>query len=220
MANTQRLVPRTLAAQRASRAIRSIAFVAIAAIGLGFLMQGLIVLARLLAGGALPGAGLVADLASTVSWSVLVCTGVAIGVSLGKARAALAESGLEAEETPLSPWGLRLPGRVALHRDGSYVGMGRFELVAPGDEVALGFGADDKPFFWVGDNERVGEGTHVAFAVDSRAKVDAFYEEALAAGGSDHGAPGLRPHYHPNYYAAFVFDPDGNNIEAVSHRPE
>ena len=90
MANTQRLVPRTLAAQRASRAIRSIAFVAIAAIGLGFLMQGLIVLARLLAGGALPGAGLVADLASTVSWSVLVCTGVAIGVSLGKARAALA----------------------------------------------------------------------------------------------------------------------------------
>jgi catechol 2,3-dioxygenase-like lactoylglutathione lyase family enzyme len=86
--------------------------------------------------------------------------------------------------------------------------------------TAHGFGADDKPFFWVGDNERVGEGTHVAFAVDSRAKVEAFYQAALAAGGRDNGPPGLRPHYHPNYYAAFVFDPDGNNIEAVSHRPE
>jgi catechol 2,3-dioxygenase-like lactoylglutathione lyase family enzyme len=86
--------------------------------------------------------------------------------------------------------------------------------------TAHGFGADDKPFFWIGDNERVGEGTHVAFAVDSRAKVEAFYQAALAAGGRDNGPPGLRPHYHPNYYAAFVFDPDGNNIEAVSHRPE
>jgi len=86
--------------------------------------------------------------------------------------------------------------------------------------TAHGFGADDKPFFWIGDNERVGEGMHVAFAVDARAKVDAFYKAALAAGGRDNGAPGLRPHYHPNYYAAFIFDPDGNNIEAVSHRPE
>lgn len=86
--------------------------------------------------------------------------------------------------------------------------------------TAHGFGADHKPYFWVGDNERVGEGTHVAFAVDSRAKVEAFYEAALAAGGRDNGAPGLRPHYHPNYYAAFVHDPDGHNIEAVCHRPE
>ena len=86
--------------------------------------------------------------------------------------------------------------------------------------TAHGFGSDRKPYFWVGDNERVGEGTHVAFAVDSRAQVDAFYEAALAAGGRDNGAPGLRPHYHPNYYAAFVHDPDGHNIEAVSHRPE
>ena len=86
--------------------------------------------------------------------------------------------------------------------------------------TAHGFGADDKPFFWVGDNERVGAGTHVAFAVESRAKVDAFYRAALDAGGRDNGGPGFRPHYHPNYYAAFVFDPDGNNIEAVSHRPE
>ena len=85
--------------------------------------------------------------------------------------------------------------------------------------TAHGFGSDGKPYFWVGDNERVGEGTHVAFAVEERAMVDAFHEAALAAGGRDNGAPGLRPHYGPNYYAAFVFDPDGNNIEAVCHRP-
>ena len=86
--------------------------------------------------------------------------------------------------------------------------------------TAHGFGSDGKPYFWVGDNERVGEGTHVAFEVDTRAKVHAFHEAALAAGGRDNGAPGLRPHYHPNYYAAFVHDPDGSNIEAVCHRPE
>jgi catechol 2,3-dioxygenase-like lactoylglutathione lyase family enzyme len=86
--------------------------------------------------------------------------------------------------------------------------------------TAHGFGSDGKPYFWFGDNERVGEGTHVAFAVDTRAEVDAFYKAALAAGGKDNGAPGLRPHYHPDYYAAFVHDPDGMNIEAVCHRPE
>lgn len=85
--------------------------------------------------------------------------------------------------------------------------------------TAHGFGSDDKPYFWVGDNERVGEGTHVAFAVNTRTDVDAFYAAAIAAGGKDNGAPGLRPHYHPDYYAAFVLDPDGNNIEAVCHRP-
>ena len=85
---------------------------------------------------------------------------------------------------------------------------------------AHGFGANGKPFFWFGDNERVGEGTHVAFAVDSRASVDAFHAAGLAAGGRDNGAPGLRPHYHPDYYGAFILDPDGNNIEAVCHRPE
>jgi catechol 2,3-dioxygenase-like lactoylglutathione lyase family enzyme len=86
--------------------------------------------------------------------------------------------------------------------------------------TAHGFGSDDNPFFWVGDNERVGEGTHIAFAVESRPLVDAFHRAALAAGGRDHGAPGLRPHYHPHYYAAFVLDPDGINVEAVCHRPE
>jgi len=86
--------------------------------------------------------------------------------------------------------------------------------------AAHGFGSDGKPYFWVGDNERVGEGTHVAFEADTRAKVDAFYAAALAAGGRDNGAPGLRPHYHPNYYGAFVLDPDGINVEAVCHRQE
>ncbi len=61
---------------------------------------------------------------------------------------------------------------------------------------------------------------HFAFSANSRAEVDAFHEAALAAGGIDNGAPGLRPHYHEHYYGAFVLDPDGNNIEAVCHRPE
>jgi catechol 2,3-dioxygenase-like lactoylglutathione lyase family enzyme len=86
--------------------------------------------------------------------------------------------------------------------------------------TAIGFGKDMMPFFWIGDNERTGEGTHVAFTAANRAAVDAFYEAAIAAGGKDNGGPGLRPKYHPNYYGAFVLDPDGINVEAVSHRPE
>jgi catechol 2,3-dioxygenase-like lactoylglutathione lyase family enzyme len=62
--------------------------------------------------------------------------------------------------------------------------------------------------------------THVAFSAPDRAAVDAFHAAALAAGGTDNGAPGLRPHYHETYYAAFAHDPDGNNLEAVCHRPE
>ena len=60
---------------------------------------------------------------------------------------------------------------------------------------------------------------HLAFAATSRRQVDAFHRAALAAGGKDNGAPGLRPHYHANYYAAFVIGPDGHNIEAVCHEP-
>jgi len=89
-----------------------------------------------------------------------------------------------------------------------------------GNGAAVGFGADQKPFFWIGEapvsgNSRV----HIAFAAESRADVDAFYQAGLAAGGKDNGAPGLRPRYHANYYGAFVLDPDGNNIEAVCHAP-
>jgi catechol 2,3-dioxygenase-like lactoylglutathione lyase family enzyme len=86
--------------------------------------------------------------------------------------------------------------------------------------TAIGFGAKgDNGLFWIGDNEKVGEGVHVAFEAASRAEVDAFYHAALAAGGRDNGAPGPRPHYGPNYYAAFVYDPDGANIEAVFDSP-
>jgi catechol 2,3-dioxygenase-like lactoylglutathione lyase family enzyme len=84
--------------------------------------------------------------------------------------------------------------------------------------TAHGFGSDGKPYFWIGDKERVGEGTHVAFATETRGQVDEFYEAALAAGGKDNGPPGIRARYHPDYYAAFVLDPDGMNIEAVCHR--
>lgn len=85
--------------------------------------------------------------------------------------------------------------------------------------TAHGFGTDANPFFWIGDNEHVGEGTHVAFATDSHDAVRAFYDAAIAAGGSDNGPPGPRPQYGPDYYAAFVLDPDGLNIEAVCRRP-
>ncbi|GBD49077.1 VOC family protein [Methylopila sp. Yamaguchi] len=91
----------------------------------------------------------------------------------------------------------------------------------------IGYGVDLKPFFWLtSDSRRAsqpgarGLGIHVAFAAGSRAMVDAFYAAALAHGGSDNGPPGVRPHYHPAYYAAFVIDPDGVNVEAVCHKPE
>jgi catechol 2,3-dioxygenase-like lactoylglutathione lyase family enzyme len=89
-----------------------------------------------------------------------------------------------------------------------------------GGDAHAGFGENDKPFFWIGTGAKPRGGTHVAFTAKSRAEVEAFYRAALAAGGRDNGAPGLRPEYHPNYYGAFVFDPDGNNVEAVCHRPE
>jgi catechol 2,3-dioxygenase-like lactoylglutathione lyase family enzyme len=85
---------------------------------------------------------------------------------------------------------------------------------------AAGFGVPPKPDFWIGASTSNVSPIHVAFRVASRSLVDAFYRAAIAAGGRDNGAPGLRPHYHPNYYGAFVLDPDGHNIEAVCHEPE
>lgn len=67
---------------------------------------------------------------------------------------------------------------------------------------------------------KAGNGVHAAFIAPNRASVDAFHAAALAHGGTDEGAPGLRPHYHPNYYGAYVRDPDGNKIQAVCHRKE
>ncbi|MGO1073654.1 VOC family protein [Lysobacter sp. CA199] len=77
------------------------------------------------------------------------------------------------------------------------------------------FGPPHEPAFWIGTGARVCGGAHIALRARSREQVDAFHAAALAAGGRDNGAPGLRPHYSPDYYGAFVFDPDGNNIEAV-----
>ncbi len=84
----------------------------------------------------------------------------------------------------------------------------------------IGIGVPGRPSFWLReDAERPSGPTHVAFHATDRERVNRFHEAALAAGGTDNGAPGLREHYHPNYYGAFVLDPDGNNIEAVCHRP-
>lgn len=88
-----------------------------------------------------------------------------------------------------------------------------------GNAEAAGFGKDGKPDFWIGGEGGLDRPLHVAIESRDRASVDAFHRAALAAGGKDNGAPGLRPHYHANYYAAFVFDPDGHNIEAVCHAP-
>jgi catechol 2,3-dioxygenase-like lactoylglutathione lyase family enzyme len=84
---------------------------------------------------------------------------------------------------------------------------------------AVGFGRGGKPDFWIGGEGGLTGVLHIAIVADDRRTVDAFYRAALAAGGRDNGAPGLRPHYHPNYYGAFVLDPDGHNIEAVCHAP-
>jgi catechol 2,3-dioxygenase-like lactoylglutathione lyase family enzyme len=109
-------------------------------------------------------------------------------------------------EATLAPIGLSLQMEVTPEMSG-------------GSYQGFGFGTNGKPEFWIGGRLPPHSGMHVAFTVGARAEVDAFYSAAIAAGGKDNGAPGVREHYHPNYYAAFVFDPDGNNIEAVCHAP-
>ena len=84
---------------------------------------------------------------------------------------------------------------------------------------AGGFGIGGKPEFWISEGETPRSRVHLAFRVDTHRDVEAFYEAAIAAGGEDNGKPGLRAHYHPDYYGAFVLDPDGHNIEAVCHTP-
>jgi catechol 2,3-dioxygenase-like lactoylglutathione lyase family enzyme len=86
-------------------------------------------------------------------------------------------------------------------------------------ENFVGYGASRKAFFWIGLRQPILTGSHIAFTAPDRNTVDVFYMEALAAGGRDNGQPGVRPHYHANYYGAFIFDPDGHNIEAVCHKP-
>ena len=84
----------------------------------------------------------------------------------------------------------------------------------------IGMGRDGRPQFWFGEAGRSARPIHLAFTARNREEVRAFYAAALEAGGKDNGAPGPRPHYHPDYYGAFVLDPDGHNIEAVCHAAE
>jgi catechol 2,3-dioxygenase-like lactoylglutathione lyase family enzyme len=81
-----------------------------------------------------------------------------------------------------------------------------------------GFGNNHKPFFWIGEGSAASS-MHVCFTADTRAQVDAFYEAAIKAGARDNGKPGVREHYHPRYYGAFVIDLNGVNLEAVCHKP-
>jgi len=85
---------------------------------------------------------------------------------------------------------------------------------------AVGLGVAPKPSFWLSPAKQTPAPLHIAFTAQTRRQVDEFHRAALAAGGKDNGAPGLRPHYHANYYGAFVIGPDGHNVEAVCHLPE
>ena len=89
-----------------------------------------------------------------------------------------------------------------------------------GGIVVLGYGVPPKPDFWVAQGKPQEPRLHIAFRAENHAQVDAFYKAALEAGGTDNGPPGPRPHYHKDYYGAFVRDPDGHNIEAVCHAPQ
>jgi catechol 2,3-dioxygenase-like lactoylglutathione lyase family enzyme len=89
-----------------------------------------------------------------------------------------------------------------------------------GGHSQAGFGSKGRPHFWIGGGKPLKGRAHFAFVAKYRAAVDAFYAAALEAGGKDNGKPGLRPHYHADYYGAFVLDPDGHNIEAVCRSPE
>jgi len=86
-------------------------------------------------------------------------------------------------------------------------------------EAFAGFGVDGKPDFWIDGRSGPKQPMHVAFRANGRELVRTFHTAALAAGGKDNGAPGVRPHYHEHYYGAFVHDPDGHNVEAVCHEP-
>ena len=92
----------------------------------------------------------------------------------------------------------------------------RFGKDVTGSVDLAGLGRE-KPFLWIADGGKTHPHMHLAIRADSNADVDAFYQAAIAAGGKDNGGPGLRPHYHPGYYGAFVFDPEGHNLEAVCH---
>ncbi|WP_374356338.1 VOC family protein [Chitinimonas sp.] len=103
-----------------------------------------------------------------------------------------------------------------------YAKLMEFPASVTGHTDVAGFGeaATGKPDFWISAGTPNQPTLHIAFRAGNRALVDAFHQAALQAGGRDNGGPGLRTHYHPDYYGAFVLDPDGHNIEAVCHTPE
>lgn len=100
-----------------------------------------------------------------------------------------------------------------------YVLIAEIPKAVTGHTDVAGFGEPPKPDFWISAGSANKPPIHIAFRVASRAQVDAFYQAAMAAGGRNNGGPGIRAHYHPNYYGAFVLDPDGHNVEAVCHEP-
>jgi catechol 2,3-dioxygenase-like lactoylglutathione lyase family enzyme len=109
-------------------------------------------------------------------------------------------------------------GRSKAFYEQALAPLGMKLILEPVPETG-GFGSDF-PFFWISKQGRGPQsGTHVAFSARDREMVDAFHAAALEAGGTDNGGPGVREIYHPNYYGAFVLDPDGNNVEAVCHKP-
>jgi catechol 2,3-dioxygenase-like lactoylglutathione lyase family enzyme len=108
-------------------------------------------------------------------------------------------------EAALEPLGISVVMQVTKEETGGYEGAG--------------FGRGGKPSFWISGGERTSPRVHIAFIADNHEAVNAFFEAALAAGAADNGEPGIRAHYHPDYYAAFVIDPEGQNIEAVCHKP-
>jgi catechol 2,3-dioxygenase-like lactoylglutathione lyase family enzyme len=108
--------------------------------------------------------------------------------------------------------------RRALEAIGYQV-LAEFPAAVTGGSDVAGFGVPPKPDFWIYEGRPNVPPIHVAFRVEQRSLVEAFYRAALAAGGRDNGAPGPRPHYHQHFFGAFVLDPDGHNIEAVCHNP-
>lgn len=105
----------------------------------------------------------------------------------------------------LAPLGIEVIMELTAEMTGGYEGVG--------------LGSEGKPYFWIGKGKPGKSHSHVAFVAKDRKAVAAFYDAAIKAGGRDNGLPGLRPHYHKDYFGAFVLDPDGHNIEAVCHRP-
>jgi len=101
----------------------------------------------------------------------------------------------------------------------SVMELTRAEFPSLSVDATIGLGEGGKPDLWLCPSEAPLHPTHIALGAKDRSVVDAFHRAALAAGAEDNGAPGLRPHYHPHYYGAFVLDPDGYNLEVVCHDP-